>query len=780
MQGMQWIRATGLLVTIFGALSCSESEQTKTEGGPGIADSETLLEERLQFDQTVWAAEVTAQRYEAVFVSLWDRIRNADPAGKFALLASFPFTGEISLGTPDSPQTVELEINLTSFNPEPARTFSPPQWGEFVRSFQQAGIKIVQTEWHHSRFVPAGAAGPKSIISFTIHAVRAATRTTFAVQGDLEVQWAPAISGGASASPVAESITIAGLTLQDRSAGGLFRKLLTAQNDPGQFASAHPVLVYDLDGDGFSEIVLPRWNHVYWNRGGRKFEKGEFLAHPRPFWETGILSDFDGDGAADFVTVGKDGAPYFYQGSEDGKFPSKPRRCAGVKFDLPSAITAGDVDGDGDLDLWMTQYKLSFHDGQMPTPFYNANDGYPSYFLRNDGSGQFEDATDAVGLSPLRSRRSYSASFVDLDEDGDLDLLNVSDYAGLDLYENRGDGTFILATDRFVDERHFFGMGHTLGDYNGDGRLDFYVIGMSSTTARRLDRLNLGRKDRPEVHRMRAEMGYGNRLYFGSKTKRFREDPAVAPVVARTGWSWGATSFDFDLDGDLDIYIANGHRSGKSCQDYCTTFWRHDIYTGDSMERPEIVKLFQSTLRDVNRKVISWNGYEKNVLFINEHTKPSRFVNGAFLFGTAYSFDGRSVVSDDLDGDGRPDLIVAESIFDGRGFALSVHAFANEIVTAQPHNWLTIRLRESAAPGFSPNGAKVTITDEFGDAQTRWIVTGDSFLAQHAPTAHFGLGKAKRVQSVQVTWPNGNTEEYDLGSKINTTVTLRGGLGAAD
>ena len=48
--------------------------------------------------------------------------------------------------------------------------------------------------------------------------------------------------------------------------------------------------------------------------------------------------------------------------------------------------------------------------------------------------------------------------------------------------------------------------------------------------------------------------------------------------VARTGWSWGCSSFDFDNDGDRDIYIANGHRSGESRQDYCTKFWRHDIY----------------------------------------------------------------------------------------------------------------------------------------------------------------------------------------------------------
>ena len=64
-----------------------------------------------------------------------------------------------------------------------------------------------------------------------------------------------------------------------------------------------PMLVYDLDGDGLSEIVVPRWNRVYWNRGGRRFEKAQFLDHPKPFWESGILSDFDGDGDMDVLSA---------------------------------------------------------------------------------------------------------------------------------------------------------------------------------------------------------------------------------------------------------------------------------------------------------------------------------------------------------------------------------------------------------------------------------------------------------------------------------------------
>ncbi|MEJ6634213.1 MAG: ASPIC/UnbV domain-containing protein, partial [Akkermansiaceae bacterium] len=109
-----------------------------------------------------------------------------------------------------------------------------------------------------------------------------------------------------------------------------------------------------------------------------------------------------------------------------------------------------------------------------------------------------------------------------------------------------------------------------------------------------------------------------------------------------------------------------------------------------------------------------------------------------------------------------------------RGHELIIRAFANEIKTDQPHNWIAIRLQESPGPGYSPNGAKVAITDVSGRVQTRWIVSGDSFLAQHAPVAHFGLGEATGIGSVEITWPNGKAESHDVHSAVNTTLTFKG------
>ncbi len=177
----------------------------------------------------------------------------------------------------------------------------------------------------------------------------------------------------------------------------------------------------------------------------------------------------------------------------------------------------------------------------MPTPFYDANDGAPDALLRNDGNGKFTDITESAGLAPRRNRRTFSATLVDLNDDRHLDLLVTADFAGLDLYHNRGDGTFVDVTETKLGERLGFGMSHTLGDWNDDGQLDLYMVGMSSTTARRLDGLGAARDSHPDYTAKRAPMTFGNRLLLGGGGGKF-EQPGYANSAARTGWAWGCTT----------------------------------------------------------------------------------------------------------------------------------------------------------------------------------------------------------------------------------------------
>src|SRR5947208_8666907 len=168
----------------------------------------------------------------------------------------------------------------------------------------------------------------------------------------------------------------------------------------------------------------------------------------------------------------------------------------------------------------------------MPKPYYDANDGHPAYLLLNDGHGNFSDATVAAGLDKKRWRRSYSGSMVDLDGDGRLDLVVVSDFAGVDLYRNDGQGHFTDVTRDWVAEPHAFGMAHALADFNADGPLELLMIGMNSPTVDRLDHLGLSRPASEVEEAMRSRMTYGNRLYL-SRPGGGSEQSALSDSIAR-------------------------------------------------------------------------------------------------------------------------------------------------------------------------------------------------------------------------------------------------------
>lgn len=742
-----------------------------------------MLERREQLDETVWADEVESQRHEMPFAQLWDDLRSA--AEPLAVLAKFPLAS-IAVGEPQSrpigdATQLELGIRHTRFN-APRRDFTQQEFVTEVESFRAAGYVLRESEWHHSQFTPAGRdengdEPASSVVSMTLHVERPETNERFIVRGNLHVTWKaepPAAKDSPQQTPpVVDTVRVEDLYILARQGKPMFEPWLLEEAGPGEFASGHPILLYDLDGDGLSEILVPRWNRRYRHVDG-KLRRDALFERPTQLWESAVVADLSGDGHADLAAVDKNGKLVLFRGDAAGRFPDAPTTCAEVAFTLPTPITAGDIDGDGDLDLFVGQYKLAYDEGQMPTPIYDANDGHPAFLLVNDGKGQFTDVTESAGLAKKRHRRTYSASLADLDEDGDLDLVVVSDYRGVDLYRNDGNGKFEDVTASWVDEPHTFGMGHTLADLDGDGHLDLYVIGMSSTTARRLESLKLSPAERADITRMRMTMGYGNRVYAGRVSDRFHFDTAqFQQELARTGWSWGVTSPDFDNDGDRDLYIANGHRSGKSARDYCTRFWCHDIYTGDSTPDPAVAKVFIESLEELNRREISWNGFEHNALLLNQRGLlddlsrlypmgdsylPATFPNVGFLLGAGFEFDSRSVVSDDLDGDGRVDLILTESVFDGQGFATKLHVYRNTL--EKPGHWIGVQLGESG-PGRSPCGAKVRLKTDRG-VQYSQVVTGDSFLAQHAPTVHFGLGnEPAAIETLEVTWPNGERTTLD-------------------
>ncbi len=640
-------------------------------------------------------------------------------------------------------KAIQLNIARYQFSGD-GQTWSNKQWQKYISNAVSAGYVLEQSEWHHSSFqAPSNDFGARSQVSFELHISRADPVHRIIIKGVIDINWS--VQVGANVDINADTISVLNLTILEREHEPAFEEVFTVSGSK-EAPLIHPILVYDLDKDGLSEIIVGGQNLVLRNKGQGKLEANQLFPKFRNMYDGAVIADFSGDGQVDFVGVDEEGYPLLFKGGEKGEFNTEPIKMSDTHLGLPKTFTAGDIDGDGDLDIHIGNYKYAYRQGQMPSPYYDANDGYAAVLLRNDGNNKFTDITEKSGLGAKRKRRSYSSSFVDLDEDQDMDLIVVSDYAGFDVYLNDGKGQFDDITDDFGLDRHFFGMGHTFDDFDGDGKLDFYVIGMSSTTARRLEDMGIGRSDLKKHTEMREAMGYGNRMFLR------RDDGFIkAPFnqqIARTGWSWGASTFDFDNDGDKDIFVANGHYSGDSAADYCTTFWRHDIYEGGdtNVARDMLFQVESTDLREAN---ISWNGYEHKTLFLKYNDE---YLNIAYLMGVAFEYDARAVVTEDVDNDGRPDLLVVEYQAQGLSSATyKLHVYRNTL--GEAGHWIGIKLVDQA--GVSTIGATVEVITPSGKQFSR-VVTGDSFSAQHSASLHFGLGQSNEVSSIRVTWADGS------------------------
>lgn len=721
-----------------------ESEDAPSQGTTtnqvDLQTLEDLRQQREELDRTVYANEELAQEYERVFIELWDRLRGADD--QWAVMSKFPLQ-QLVLGKPGSAVEKDWGIQQVAYSGE-ARTLSTTEVQQLIGDLKSQGVELIQSEWHHETFKPENPDAIESHVRMTLHLADQGERR-WIVKGTIVVHWAPRADDKAAPLPHKIDATNVKVTHYEGPAAFTSAYRISPEESTEFERIVMPVSAYDLDKNGLSDIILPGINEVHYNRGEWRFEVEPLMEFPAKEPSATVLGDFNGDGRVDLIAAARKYMA-LYIADDEGKFTSAPVMVDDFDEPLvnPMTIAAGDVDGDGDLDVWFGQYKRAYVAGQMATPYYDANDGYPAHLLLNNGLGKFTNATQSAGLDAKRFRRTYSSALVDLDGDRDLDLVVCSDFAGLDVYLNNGRAEFTDVSDSFVDQTKSFGMSLTFGDYNSDGRCDFFMTGMGSTTARRLQSLNCNRDEFPEHNRMRQAMGYGNRLYLAEE-EGFRQAP-YNDQVARTGWAWGATTQDFDNDGDDDMYVANGHVSRESAQDYCTKFWRHDIYTGSSQPNPTVKALFQESL--FGTPGVSWNGFEHNCLLLNHGGEG--FDNIGFLAGVGFEFDSRSVIGDDFDGDGRVDLLVFESsILSPRPY--DIHLLRNQLPTSG--HWIGIRLQEDGSK-VSPLGATVRLKAA-GLRKEKKLVCGDSFSCQHATTLHFGLGEVERIDEVEILWSNG-------------------------
>jgi hypothetical protein len=471
----------------------------------------------------------------------------------------------------------------------------------------------------------------------------------------------------------------------------------------------------DYDGDGWLDVYAaqggpfpPRpagppapGDRLFRNRGDGTFEDATEAAGlpgtSRGYGHGVAVGDVDDDGDPDlFVT--RWGSYALYR-NEGGKFVDATAEAGlGGDRDWPTSAAFADLDADGDLDLYVCHYLV--WDGDHPTicrdPKFGANrlcnpglfPARPDRLYRNDG-GRFADVTAEAGIVDEHGR-GMGVVAVDVDDDGRLDLYVANDQTANFLWRNLGGMRFEEGGDAAGVAAsgaggYQAGMGVACGDLDGNGLPDLAVTNFYD-----------------EGTTFYQNLGQG---IFSDRSAAFG---LTAATRIRLGF--GLTFLDANNDGRLDLAQANGH-----VDDF----------------RPESAYAMPPQL------------------FLG--APGGRLVDLGAQAGAPWGRErlGRALVAGDLDNDGRTDLLMA---------CLDEPLVYLRNATEAGH-WLTLRL-EGTASGRDAVGARVAVTAG-GRTRVAWRLGGGSYQSAGDPRLHFGLGDAAKVDSVEVRWPSGRVDRLE-------------------
>jgi hypothetical protein len=321
----------------------------------------------------------------------------------------------------------------------------------------------------------------------------------------------------------------------------------------------------DVNGDGWTDVYVPRGDflpaRLLINQGDGSFVDEaaawglDVAASGENVYAIGAtLADLDGDGLRDLLLPGIRGYGLQWLRNTGSTFVNEST-ASGLGDVGPDfySVAVGDADGDGRLDL------ATAHWGSGSAPLHPAH----LWLQRNDG---FEAAGQSWGLASTFGQPdsggdfTFTPNFADLDGDGDADLTMAGDFLTSQYFHNEGGATFVQRTDAAITDEN--GMGATIGDFDGDGHLDWFVTAIYD-------------EDPPANN---GQGGSGNRLYRNNGSGVF-VDATEASGVRDGAWGWGACAADFDLDGDLDLFHVNGWNVPNS--EFTNTPARLFINSGD-------------------------------------------------------------------------------------------------------------------------------------------------------------------------------------------------------
>jgi Flp pilus assembly protein TadD/peroxiredoxin len=520
------------------------------------------------------------------------------------------------------------------------------------------------------------------------------------------------------------------------------------------------VSVADVDGDGFDDLYvcqpagLP--NRLFRNRGDGTFEDITESSGVGVLENTScaLFADIDNDGRQDLIVVRATG-PLLFLNQGEGKFRLKDAfHFATSPQGTFTGAAIADYDRDGWLDIYFCLY--AYYQGtdqyRYPMPYFDAENGPPNFLMRNNRDGTFVDATKQSGLDKNNTRFTFCCAWNDFNQDNWPDLYVVNDFGRKNLYRNNGDGTFTDVAAEMGVEDIGAGMSGAWLDFDNDGRDDLYVGDMWTAAGLRVSTQDNFQKDAsPEARRDYQRHAMGNSLYR-NLGGRF-EDVSAESGTKMGRWAWCCDSWDFDHDGHLDLYVANGMISGPMHDGLNSFFWRQVV--ANSPNEPRVSHPYEQAWNAINELIRAdrtWSGFERNVLHLN-HGGNGTFSDIAGIVGMDFVEDSRTFALGDFDHDGRLEVVLKNRNSPQLRYLKNVVAKLPPVISFR----LTGKKSNRDAVG-----ARITVETDSA-RQTRSLQIGSGFLAQHTKEIFFGLGAWKSPVRATIQWPGGLTQDlHDL------------------